>query len=121
MDIVAGDYLVQVIKPLAKMTKRSGCDADLGGFGGEFDLAAAGLSNCVLTCRTWGVGRKIKVKFVMASYLFIACSNHYVVDKVVLSICNHELELSDSWHHFEDHSPQTTFWMMHFIMVLDCT
>lgn len=61
VDIEAGDYLVQVIKPLAKMTRRSGCDADLGGFGGVFDLAKAGMSNCVITCRTRGVGRKIKV------------------------------------------------------------
>ncbi|BFZ23566.1 hypothetical protein BsWGS_26605 [Bradybaena similaris] len=60
VDIEAGDYLVQVIKPLAKMTRRSGCDADLGGFGGVFDLAKAGMSNCVITCRTRGVGRKIK-------------------------------------------------------------
>ncbi|CAG5128151.1 unnamed protein product, partial [Candidula unifasciata] len=60
VDIEAGDYLVEVIKPLAKMTRRSGCDADLGGFGGVFDLAAAGLPSCVLTCRTLGVGRKIK-------------------------------------------------------------
>ncbi|XP_035829112.1 trifunctional purine biosynthetic protein adenosine-3 [Aplysia californica] len=60
VDIMAGDDLVQAIKPLAKMTRRRGCDADLGGFGGLFDLEAAGLSSCTLTCSTWGVGRKIK-------------------------------------------------------------
>ena len=34
VDIDAGDALVEAIKPLAKRTRRSGCDADLGGFGG---------------------------------------------------------------------------------------
>ena len=67
MDIEAGDSLVQAIKPLAKLTRRPGCDADLGGFGGLFDLEAIGLADCVLTCTTVGVGTRVKVYF---SYLF---------------------------------------------------
>ncbi|KAH9495091.1 hypothetical protein Btru_018135 [Bulinus truncatus] len=60
VDIEAGDYLVNAIKPLAKMTRRSGCNADLGGFGGIFDLTDAKLVNSVLASRTWGVGPKLR-------------------------------------------------------------
>ena len=38
VDIDAGNALVQAIKPLARSTRRLGADADLGGFGGLFDL-----------------------------------------------------------------------------------
>ena len=38
VDIDAGDALVSDIAPHAKRTRRSGADADLGGFGGLFDL-----------------------------------------------------------------------------------
>jgi phosphoribosylaminoimidazole (AIR) synthetase len=34
VDIDAGEALVEAIKPLCKATRRPGCDADLGGFGG---------------------------------------------------------------------------------------
>ncbi|RUS88726.1 hypothetical protein EGW08_003541, partial [Elysia chlorotica] len=60
VDISEGDLLVQAIKPLAKATRRAGCDADLGGFGGLFDLRAAGHPTCRLACKTSGVGHKIK-------------------------------------------------------------
>ena len=39
VDIDAGNALVAAIKPLVKATQRPGADADLGGFGGLFDLA----------------------------------------------------------------------------------
>jgi hypothetical protein len=42
VDIDAGEALVDAIKPMCKSTRRKGCDAALGGFGGLFDLAAAG-------------------------------------------------------------------------------
>ncbi|MEX0644816.1 MAG: phosphoribosylformylglycinamidine cyclo-ligase, partial [Parvularculaceae bacterium] len=42
VDIEAGDRLVERIAPLAKATARAGADAALGGFGGVFDLRAAG-------------------------------------------------------------------------------
>ncbi|EDQ90040.1 uncharacterized protein MONBRDRAFT_21490 [Monosiga brevicollis MX1] len=61
VDIDAGDHLVDLIKPLAGATKRSGCDAQLGGFGGMFDLAAAGFKDPVLVSGTDGVGTKLKV------------------------------------------------------------
>ncbi|MEL0077326.1 MAG: phosphoribosylformylglycinamidine cyclo-ligase, partial [Alphaproteobacteria bacterium] len=45
VDIDAGDKLVAQIAPHAKRTRRRGADASLGGFGGLFDLAAAGFSD----------------------------------------------------------------------------
>ena len=49
VDIDAGDALVEAIKPLARSTARPGADASLGGFGGLFDLKAAGFSAYVLS------------------------------------------------------------------------
>jgi len=61
VDIEAGDSLVQAIKPLAKSTARPGADTGLGGFGGAFDLKAAGFSDPVLVSGTDGVGTKLKL------------------------------------------------------------
>ncbi len=61
VDIEAGDRLVDLIKPLAASTKRPGADADLGGFGGLFDLKAAGYHDPVLVSGTDGVGTKVKL------------------------------------------------------------
>ena len=61
VDIDAGNALVQAIKPLVKATRRSGADADLGGFGGLFDLKAAGFRDPVLVATNDGVGTKLKI------------------------------------------------------------
>ncbi|MFN3232663.1 MAG: phosphoribosylformylglycinamidine cyclo-ligase [Alphaproteobacteria bacterium] len=61
VDIDAGNELVDRIKPLAASTKRSGSDAGLGGFGGFFDLAAAGYQDPILVAATDGVGTKLKI------------------------------------------------------------
>jgi phosphoribosylaminoimidazole synthetase len=63
VDINAGNELVEIIKPACKSTIRAGCDADLGGFGGLFDLAAAGFdsANTVLIGATDGVGTKLRI------------------------------------------------------------
>ena len=61
VDIDAGNALVQAIKPLAKATRRSGADADLGGFGGLFDLKAAGFRDPILVAANDGVGTKLKI------------------------------------------------------------
>ena len=45
VDIDAGESLVEKIKPLAKSTRRAGAGAELGGFGGAFDLKAAGFTD----------------------------------------------------------------------------
>ncbi len=61
VDIDAGNALVQAIKPLARSTRRPGADADLGGFGGLFDLKAAGFRDPVLVAANDGVGTKLKI------------------------------------------------------------
>jgi phosphoribosylamine--glycine ligase/phosphoribosylglycinamide formyltransferase/phosphoribosylformylglycinamidine cyclo-ligase/phosphoribosylamine--glycine ligase/phosphoribosylformylglycinamidine cyclo-ligase len=63
VNIEAGNSLVEQIKPACKSTIRPGCDAELGGFGGLFDLAAAGYdsANTILIGATDGVGTKLRV------------------------------------------------------------
>ncbi|XP_078698893.1 trifunctional purine biosynthetic protein adenosine-3-like isoform X1 [Branchiostoma floridae x Branchiostoma belcheri] len=61
VDIDAGNQLVQAIKPLAASTARQGCTAELGGFGGMFDVKAAGYTDPILVSGTDGVGTKLKI------------------------------------------------------------
>jgi len=63
VDIDAGDALVDAIAPLAASTKRPGADGALGGFGGLFDLKAAGFKDPVLVSGTDGVGTKLMLAF----------------------------------------------------------
>ena len=61
VSIDAGDALIDRIKPLAKATARPGADVALGGFGGAFDLKAAGFKDPVLVSGTDGVGTKLRI------------------------------------------------------------
>src|SRR4051812_16027650 len=61
VSIAAGNALVRAIAPLAKSTRRPGADADLGGFGGFFDLKAAGYKDPLLVAANDGVGTKLKL------------------------------------------------------------
>ena len=61
VSIAAGNALVRAIGPLAKATRRPGADADLGGFGGFFDLKAAGFTDPLLVAANDGVGTKLKL------------------------------------------------------------
>ncbi len=61
VDIDAGNMLVKLIKPLAQATRRPGADAELGGFGGLFDLKAAGFRDPILVAANDGVGTKVKI------------------------------------------------------------
>jgi phosphoribosylformylglycinamidine cyclo-ligase len=63
VDIDAGDALVDAIKPLAASTRRPGADGALGGFGGLFDLKAAGFRDPILVSGTDGVGTKLMLAF----------------------------------------------------------
>lgn len=63
VDIDAGNELVSRIKPLAKSTIRTGADAELGGFGGLFDLAACKFKDPVLVSANDGVGTKLMLAF----------------------------------------------------------
>jgi len=61
VDIDAGNALVERIKPAAAATKRAGVASGLGGFGGLFDLKAAGFVDPVLVAATDGVGTKLRI------------------------------------------------------------
>jgi phosphoribosylformylglycinamidine cyclo-ligase len=85
VDIVAGNSLVDAIKPLAAATRRSGADADLGGFGAIFDPKAAGFKDPLLISATDGVGTKLKIAVDMNRHdtvgidLVAMCVNDLVV------------------------------------------
>ena len=61
VSIAAGNALVKAIAPLAKSTARPGANAELGGFGGFFDLKAAGYDDPLLVAANDGVGTKLKL------------------------------------------------------------
>ncbi len=61
VDIDAGNALVERIKPAVSSTNRSGVMGAIGGFGGLFDLKAAGYDDAVLVAATDGVGTKLKL------------------------------------------------------------
>ena len=61
VDIDAGNRMVEMIKPLVKATARPGADAEIGGFGGLFDLKRAGFKDPVLVAANDGVGTKVKI------------------------------------------------------------
>jgi phosphoribosylformylglycinamidine cyclo-ligase len=85
VDIDAGEALVERIAPAARATRRPGADADLGGFGGLFDLKAAGFRDPVLVAATDGVGTKLKIAIETGLYdgigqdLVAMCVNDIVV------------------------------------------
>uniref|UniRef100_A0A671XR52 Trifunctional purine biosynthetic protein adenosine-3 n=1 Tax=Sparus aurata TaxID=8175 RepID=A0A671XR52_SPAAU len=79
VDIAAGNKLVDMIKPLAKATSRAGCNAELGGFAGLFDLKAAGFIDPILVSGTDGVGTKLKIAQ--------ACSQHGGLGQDLVAMC----------------------------------
>ncbi|XP_041834967.1 trifunctional purine biosynthetic protein adenosine-3 isoform X2 [Melanotaenia boesemani] len=79
VDIAAGNKLVDLIKPLAKATSRSGCNAELGGFAGLFDLKAAGFIDPILVSGTDGVGTKLKIAQ--------ACGQHGSLGQDLVAMC----------------------------------
>lgn len=83
VDIDAGNALVKQIAPLAKSTSRPGADAALGGFGGLFDLKAAGFSDPVLIAANDGVGTKLLVA--------IAAGQHDTVGIDLVAMCVNDL------------------------------
>lgn len=61
VDIDAGNRLVDLIKPMVRATARAGAEAEIGGFGGLFDLKAAGFADPILVAANDGVGTKVKI------------------------------------------------------------
>ncbi len=83
VDIGAGNALVEAIKPLARATARPGAGADLGGFGGLFDLRAAGFSDPILVAANDGVGTKVKIA--------IESGRHETIGVDLVAMCVNDL------------------------------
>ncbi len=83
VSIEAGNALVKTIGPLARSTARAGADAELGGFGGLFDLRAAGYSDPLLVAANDGVGTKLK--------LAIETGRHEGVGIDLVAMCANDL------------------------------
>ncbi len=85
VDIAAGNALIKAIAPLAKATARAGADAALGGFGGFFDLKAAGYRDPLLVAANDGVGTKLKLAIETGRHdgvgidLVAMCANDLIV------------------------------------------
>jgi len=85
VSIEAGNALVKAIGPLARSTARPGADAELGGFGGFFDLKAAGYSDPLLVAANDGVGTKLKLAIETGRHdgvgidLVAMCANDLIV------------------------------------------
>src|SRR5688572_4605330 len=85
VSIAAGNALVKAIGPLARSTARPGADAELGGFGGLFDLKAAGYCDPLLVAANDGVGTKLKLAIQLGRHdgvgvdLVAMCANDLIV------------------------------------------
>ena len=85
VSIDAGNALVKAIGPLARSTSRPGADVELGGFGGLFDLKAAGYADPLLVAANDGVGTKLKLAIELGQHdgvgidLVAMCANDLVV------------------------------------------
>jgi phosphoribosylformylglycinamidine cyclo-ligase len=83
VDIDAGNAMVERIKPLVRATRRRGADAEIGGFGGLFDLKAAGFADPILVAANDGVGSKVKVA--------IASGIHTTIGIDLVAMCVNDL------------------------------
>ncbi|NDF12287.1 MAG: phosphoribosylformylglycinamidine cyclo-ligase [Proteobacteria bacterium] len=83
VNIDEGNRLVDLIKPLAKSTRRKGADAALGGFGGLFDLKKLGYKDPILVSTTDGVGTKLM--------LAISLDKHDTIGIDLVAMCVNDL------------------------------
>lgn len=88
VNIDAGNQLVEMIKPLAKATKRPGADSDLGGFGGIFDLKALPYRDPVLIAATDGVGTKLKIA--------LEVNHHETIGIDLVAMCVNDLVVQNA-------------------------
>ena len=83
VDIDEGNLMVEKIKPAVRSTRRPGADGEIGGFGGLFDLKAAGFKDPVLVAANDGVGTKVK--------LAIDANRHETVGIDLVAMCVNDL------------------------------
>jgi phosphoribosylformylglycinamidine cyclo-ligase len=83
VDIDAGNALVEAIKPAVRSTRRPGADGEIGGFGGLFDLRAAGFVDPVLVAANDGVGTKLKIA--------IDTGNHTTIGQDLVAMCVNDI------------------------------
>ena len=83
VDIDRGASLVERIRPAVASTRRPGADGTIGGFGGLFDLAAAGYRDPILVAANDGVGTKLK--------LAIETERHDTVGVDLVAMCVNDL------------------------------
>lgn len=83
VDIDAGNALVEAIKPAVRSTRRPGADGEIGGFGGLFDLKAAGFKDPVLVAANDGVGTKLKIA--------IDTGRHDTIGQDLVAMCVNDL------------------------------
>tara|TARA_R110002124_G_scaffold63350_23_gene173255 strand:+ start:13567 stop:14643 length:1077 start_codon:yes stop_codon:yes gene_type:complete len=83
VDIDAGNALVEAIKPAVRSTRRPGADGEIGGFGGLFDLKAAGFVDPVLVAANDGVGTKLKIA--------IDTGNHATIGQDLVAMCVNDI------------------------------
>ncbi len=83
VDIDAGNALVEAIKPAVRSTRRPGADGEIGGFGGLFDLKAAGFRDPVLVAANDGVGTKLKIA--------IDTGRHDTIGQDLVAMCVNDL------------------------------
>ena len=83
VDIDAGNALVEAIKPAVRSTRRPGADGEIGGFGGLFDLKAAGFVDPVLVAANDGVGTKLKIA--------IDTGKHDTIGQDLVAMCVNDL------------------------------
>ena len=79
LDVYKRQELVKRIAPLAKATNRAGSMGSLGGFGGLFDLKAAGFKDPILVSGTDGVGTKLEIA--------IETNNHDTIGQDLVAMC----------------------------------
>ena len=83
MDVNAGTALIDSIKPLVRTTARPGADVEIGGFGGMFDLTAAGFKDPILVAATDGVGTKLRIA--------VSTNDHSSVGTDLVAMCVNDL------------------------------
>ena len=83
VDITAGYKAVELMKAHVARTVVSSKSADIGGFGGLFELDLTGMTNPVLVSGTDGVGTKLKLAFLM--------DKHNTVGIDCVAMCVHDV------------------------------